>query len=119
MKLTEETAFIVKNLEDFKKLQKYCKKFRYRTPDDSYDEYIPYVFYLIPHIRDYQTSDIDWMEDNWQGPVKSIPGISPLKEEYESNFKKMFRLNRIPDELTPEQIERMSNEKVLELWKNQ
>lgn len=48
--------------------------------------------------------------------IRKIPGMLPLKEEYERDFKKMFRLNKLPSELSQEQIDQMKSQKVYNLW---
>ena len=40
-----------------------------------------------------------------------------IKPEFHSDFKRMFRVNRVPDELSSEQIHKLTEEKVLKLWK--
>ena len=40
-----------------------------------------------------------------------------IKSEFHHDFKRMFRVNRIPSTLSPEQLQKMSEEKVLKLWK--
>ena len=42
---------------------------------------------------------------------------SCIKPEFHSDFKRMFRVNRVPDELSSVQIHKLTEEKVLELWK--
>ena len=40
-----------------------------------------------------------------------------IKSEFHHDFKRMFRVNRIPSTISPEQLQKMSEEKVLKLWK--
>lgn len=51
------------------------------------------------------------------GKYDEMPDLHPIKPEYQSAFKRMFRLNQIPDELTLDQKLRMIDENVLTLWK--
>ena len=43
--------------------------------------------------------------------------LGGIKSEFHHDFKRMFRVNRIPSTLSPEQLQKMSEEKVLKLWK--
>lgn len=59
---------------------------------------------------------LQYAEESGSKIIRKIPGILPLKEKYEKDFKKMFRLNRLPSELSEEQIETMKSQKVYDLW---
>ena len=45
-----------------------------------------------------------------------IPGILPLKPEFEREFKRMFKTNRLPDEFSEYQIKEMKSKKVYKKW---
>ena len=59
---------------------------------------------------------LSYAEENGYEIIRKLPGMLPLKEKYEKDFKKMFRLNRIPSELSQEQIETMKSLEVYKLW---
>ena len=46
----------------------------------------------------------------------TIPGTLPLKPEFEREFKRMFKTNRLPDEFSEYQIKEMKSKKVYKKW---
>lgn len=115
-----EIAYLCETQEQLEFVLSYYNKLGYthwgsnKSPLSSKRIEIPRVLYADTSEKTVQTSSVRYAIDTCIKFTR-IP-MFPIKEEYLAQFKKMFRLNRIPNELTPEQIERMSNEKVLELW---
>ena len=48
--------------------------------------------------------------------IYTIPGILPLKPEFEREFKRMFKTNRLPLEFSEYQIKEMKSKKVYKEW---
>lgn len=69
-----------------------------------------YMFYPTGKIVKYSRSihAAETIETNFP--------FSIIKPEFEKDFKKLFRLNKVPLELTEEQKEEMKRQKTYELW---
>ena len=119
-----ETGYVINTVEEVKQLFSYYAKLGYKSWSgrnlevivDDFKYEFPYVFYFNPQNKTFETSDIDYFQHEWNGPVVYGPP-SPIKPEFEREFKRMFRVNRIPSELSEEQIEKLREEKMLELWR--
>ena len=120
-----KTAYVINTAEELKQLFSYYAKLGYKSRwcgadlteniVEDYTDELPYVFYFNPQNKTFETSDINYVQHEWNGPV--VYGLPcPIKPEFEREFKRMFRVNRIPSELSEEQIEKLREEKMLELW---
>ena len=123
-----ETGYVINTAEELKQLFSYYAKLGYKSwcnedlteemenIAEDYSDQLPYVFYFNPQNKNFETSNIDYVQHEWNGPVVYGPPC-PIKPEFEREFKRMFRVNRIPSELSEEQIEKLREEKMLELWR--
>lgn len=120
-----ETGYVINTDEELKQLFSYYAKLGYKSWSgedltenivEDYTDELPYVFYFNPQYKTFETSCMDYLQHEWNGPlVYGLPRT--IKPEFEREFKRMFKVNRIPSELSEEQIEKLSEEKLLELWR--
>lgn len=118
-----ETGYVINTADELKQLFSHYAKLGYKSWSgrnleviaDDFKYEFPCVFYFNPQNKTFETSDIDYFQHEWYGPVVYGPPC-PIKPEFEREFKRMFRVNRIPSELSEEQIEKLREEKMLELW---
>ena len=119
-----ETGYVINKISELKQLFSHYAKLGYKSWGgrnlevivDYFKDDLPYVFYFNPQNKTFETSDIDYVQHDWDGPLFYGPPC-PIKPEFEREFKRMFRVNRIPSELSEEQIKKLREEKMLELWK--
>lgn len=125
-----ETAYVINTADKLKQLFSYYAKLGYESWGNvnltenienienivmDYSDDLPCVFYFNPQNKTFETSNIDYFQHEWDGPVV-YGSPSSIKTEFEREFKRMFRVNKIPLELSEEQIEKLREEKLLELW---
>ena len=82
-----------------------------------YRKELPLVIHVEKDNKRIYTSSLSYSRANMIPIVTQYPWENSIKPEFHSDFKRMFRLNRVPLELSSEQVEKLTQEKVLELWK--
>ena len=122
-----DTVYFCKTQKDAEKLFLYLDKKGYtwaggkklKPTNTKFDEY--------PEGRAYHIHKIEGNECILHGSLSfaisegctityDIPGILPLKPEFEREFKRMFKTNRLPDEFSEYQIKEMKSKKVYKEW---
>ena len=108
----------VENRKDYENLMDYFEKMNYKwnagqqpRQYDRKNENYPRIYGLTEDGLFGCGSSII------SGVLEPIPGSYLIKSKYIKDFKKMFRLNSIPLTITDAQMEQMSKENVLALWK--
>ena len=113
-------SYCCKTYEDAEKLFQYYKKKRFGwrggTDLDTIYSYSPERRYNF-HIEDKLVthSDLNTAKDLGFEILDHIP-VDSICPEFEQEFKKLFRLNRIPETLTESQINKMKELKVDKSW---
>ena len=65
----------------------------------------------------YESKVVTWATSNKDNlKLYPLPFLSQIKPEYEKDFKIHFRLNKIPQSLTKDQIDNMKKSNVYEKW---
>ena len=82
-----------------------------------YRKELPLVIHVEKDNKRIYTSSLSYSRANMIPIVTQYPWENSIKPEFHSDFKRMFRVNRVPLELSSEQIHKLTEEKVLELWK--
>ena len=82
-----------------------------------YHKELPLVIHIEKDNKHIYRSSLSYSRANMIPIVTQYPWENSIKPEFHSDFKRMFRVNRVPLELSSEQVEKLTQEKVLELWK--
>ena len=107
-----ETGYVINTADELKQLFSHYAKLGYKSWSgrnlevivDDFKYEFPCVFYFNPQNKTFETSDIDYVQHDWNGPV--VYGLPcPIKTEFEREFKRIFRVNRVPNPLTLQQEE--------------
>ena len=122
MKKEKNIAIYCRSAQDYKKLAEHTDREGYSwghngklsewNPIENLSKNNPIVIYLNIITK---RITYGWKIKPEHISVDEYSGC--IKPEFRSDFKRMFRVNRIPSTLSPEQLQKMSEEKVLKLWK--
>ena len=113
-KLKIRWAFLIKSKQDLKEAREFVKDNGFNALPRS----VKIGNYLVFNTnKGIQICDNKVILDRLNIRVFDTLNESCIKPEFHSDFKRMFRVNRVPDELSSEQIHRLTEEKLLELWK--
>ena len=122
-----DTVYFCKTQKDAEKLFAYLDKKGYtwaggkklKPTNTKFDEHPEGRAYHIHKMRENEYiihGSLSFAISEGCTITYDIPGTLPLKPEFEREFKRMFKTNRLPDEFSEYQIKEMKSKKVYKEW---